>query len=264
MQLNGASRLTLILGDPIAQVKSPAGMTAAMQARGHNALVVPVHVSPANLGALLAGAALAQNLDGIIATIPHKFACFAHCASTSPRAQTLGAVNIMRRTPAGAWHGDMLDGEGFVAAMRAKGRDPAGETALLGGAGGAGSAIGLALLQAGVARLAVHEPDATRRAALIAKLAAQHPGRVVEGSANPRGHGLILNASPAGMRAADPLPVDITALEPSLYVGCVITAPEVPPLIAAARARGCSTGTGTEMYAEVQKLMLEFLLTPHA
>jgi shikimate dehydrogenase len=260
MRLDGATRLTLIVGDPIAQVKSPAGMTAALQALGHNAMVVPAHVAPADLAGFLTAASLMRNLDGIIATIPHKFACFGLCATTSARARTLGAVNTLRRNPDGTWHGDMFDGEGFVSAARARGGDPKGKRALLIGAGGAGSAIGLAVLEAGAAQLAIHDPDTHRRDALIARLAAAHPGRVAAGSADPAGFDLVLNASPLGMREADPYPVLPEALSPTTFVGCVITAPAVSPLVAAARARGCPTSTGTEMYAEVQQLMLGFLL----
>jgi shikimate dehydrogenase len=43
-------------------------------------------------------------------------------------------------------------------------------------------------------------------------------------------------------------------------VGCAITAPAVTPLIAAARAAGCATLTGTEMFACVRDRMVEFLL----
>ena len=260
MQLDGATRLTLIVGDPIAQVKSPAGMTAAFHAAGHNAMVVPAHVVDEDLADFVAAVSRMHNLDGIIATIPHKFACHDLCDSVSARASLLGAVNTMRRNVNGTWHGDMFDGEGFVRAARARGGDPAGRRALLVGAGGAGSAIGLAVLEAGAAQLAIHDPDTARRDALIARLAAVHPGRVTAGSADPAGYGLVLNASPLGMRAEDPLPVPPEALDPATFVGCVITAPAVSPLIAAARARGCPTSTGTEMYAEVQRLMLDFLL----
>ena len=45
--LNGATRLIGIIGDPIAQVKSPATLTRIMQEQGHNAVCVPLHVSGA-------------------------------------------------------------------------------------------------------------------------------------------------------------------------------------------------------------------------
>ena len=51
--ITGATRLNLIVGEPIAQVKSPAGMTAAFAARGHDGIVAPVRVAPEHLDALL-------------------------------------------------------------------------------------------------------------------------------------------------------------------------------------------------------------------
>ncbi len=261
MRLDGATRLLIIVGDPIAQVKSPAGMTATLQQAGLNAVVVPAHVAPQRLDAFLAGVELAGNLDGIIVTIPHKFACYRHCASATPRAHALGAVNIMRRNPDGGWHGEMLDGLGFVAAVRAGGGEPHGQRALLVGAGGAGSAMALALLEAGVTHLDIHDRDPARRDALLGRMAALHPGRLGIGSADPHGYGLVANATPAGMRPGDPYPVDVARLDPSCFAGCVITAPLVPPWIEAARARGCRTSLGVEMYAAEQTLMRDFLGT---
>jgi len=49
LQLTGATRLYIIIGDPIAQVKSPGGMTAGFAARGHDGIMVPVHVKPEDL-----------------------------------------------------------------------------------------------------------------------------------------------------------------------------------------------------------------------
>ncbi len=263
INLTGATRLHIIVGDPIAQVKSPGGVTAAFGERGADAIMVPVQVAPEDLDDLLGVADRLKNLDSVVVTVPHKFACFRHCASASARAAFIGATSIMRRRPQGGWHGDMFDGEGFVRAMRLKNIDPKGKRALLVGAGGAGSAIGYALTEAGVAELALHDESAARRDALVERLRAGG-GRVGIGSPDPVGFDLVCNATPAGMRAGDDLPIDASRLEPRMYVGCVITVPSVPPLIAVARSRGCVTGTGTEMYQALQQLMLDFLLTPMA
>ena len=159
----GATRLYVIVGDPIAQVRSPAGVSSAFAARGHDGILMPVQVAPADLPDFLAVAARLKNLDGIVVTIPHKFACYLACASATDRAHFLGAVNLMRRRADGAWHGDMVDGLGFVGAARAKGIDPQGMQALLVGAGGAGSAIARELVKAGVSELAVHDNFTERR-----------------------------------------------------------------------------------------------------
>lgn len=258
--LTGATRLNIIVGDPIAQVKSPGGVTQSFQARGVDAILVPAQVAPADLTLFLDAATRLKNLDGLIITVPHKFACFAYCRSATERSNFLGAVNVMRRNADGGWHGDIVDGLGFVGAARSHGADPRGRRALLVGAGGAGSAIALALVEAGVRELAIHDGDPARRDALIGRLAALGKAKVSAGSPDPSGFDFVGNATPAGMRPGDPLPVEVSKLSPEAYVGCVITSPAVSPLIAAARAAGCVTGTGSEMYAALQERMVDFLL----
>ncbi len=257
---SGASRVHFIVGDPIAQVKSPSGVTQAYHARGHNAWVLPAHVAPADLAAWLAGVSLAKNVDGIIATVPHKFACFDLCATTSERAAFLHTVNTLRRNADGSWHGDMFDGLGFVSAMQDEGCAPAGKKALLVGAGGAGSAIAHALVLAGVSELAVCDADEDRRSTLVQRLAGLQRCPVTTGSADPSGFDIVLNATPMGMQAGDPLPLQVERLTPTMFVGCVITEPATTPLIAAARARGCQSMTGAHMFGRVRDLMVDFLL----
>ena len=258
--LNGSTRVHFIVGDPIAQVKSPAGVTQAYAERGQNAYVMPAHVSPKDLAAWLAGVSLAKNLDGIIVTVPHKFACFDLCATTSDRASFLHTVNTMRRNADGSWHGDMFDGLGFVAALQDNGGQPAGKKALLVGAGGAGSAIAHALVMAGVRELAIHDADVARRTALVERLAGLGKCPVTHGSVDPSGFDIVVNATPVGMKEADPYPLDVAKLTATMFVGCVITAPAVTPLIGAARAKGCGTMTGAHMFGRVRDLMVDFLV----
>jgi shikimate dehydrogenase len=158
----------------------------------------------------------------------------------------------------------MVDGLGFVGAVRAQGFDPAGKRALQVGAGGAGSAIALALVDADVRELALHDEDVVRRDSLILRLNALGKAKVVAGSPDPTGFDLVANATPAGMRVGDPLPVDVSKLAPSTFVGCVITVPAVSPVVEAARKLGCPTSTGTDMYRALQQTMVDFLLAPQA
>ena len=259
---NGATRLHIVIGDPIAQVKSPTGISASFAARGANAVMMPAHVPAAEFDGFVRGVAPMRNLDGLTITVPHKFAAFAHCASVTARARLLGAVNVMRRDAAGGWHGDMLDGEAMVGARRAQGSDPAGKSALLVGAGGAGTAIALALLQAGVASLALYDADAGRLATLLDRLRPVAGDRELRGlpEADPAGCAIVANATPAGMRDGDPLPVRADRLRPGMFVADVITAPEVTPLLAAARALGCGTSTGVDMFRAQIGLITDFLL----
>jgi shikimate dehydrogenase len=259
--LNGETRVHLILGDPVGQTKSPSGLTAAFAARGVNAICVPVHVTPAHFDAFVVAAQRALNIDGLVVTIPHKFAALRHCSQASGRAKFLGAANVLWRVAADRWRGDMTDGAAMVAALQRAGCDPAGRRALVVGAGGAGSAVALALLDAGVAALTVTDVDLKRRNGLIDRLAPKTPLIVLGGSSDPAGCDLVVNATPAGMHPTDPLPVDPARLPSTAVVADLITRPAMTPLLQAARDRGCMVVTGEDMFAAQAGILADILLS---
>jgi shikimate dehydrogenase len=258
---NGDTRVHLILGDPVGQTKSPSGLTAEFVARGVNAICIPAHVAPAHFDAFVVAAKRAQNIDGLVVTIPHKFAALRHCSEATDRARFLGAANVLWRTAADRWRGDMTDGAAMVEALARAGCNPAGRRALVVGAGGAGSAVALALVEAGVAALTVADVDLKRCGSLVERLALRAPAVVEAGSADPAGCDVIVNATPAGMRPADPLPVDPVRLAPSAVVADLITRPAMTPLLEAARGRGCAIVTGEDMFAAAAGGLADILLT---
>jgi shikimate dehydrogenase len=254
--LSGATRIHLIVGDPVVQTKSPAGLTAEFSARGVDAMCIPMQVAAADIDAFFAVAKRVRNVDGIVVTVPHKLAATRHCDVLSERSRALAAVNAMRRGPDGRWSGDMTDGVALVAALRAAGCEPKGRRALVVGAGGAGSAVVLALAQAG-ARVAVHDIDAARRDDLVRRLAAWK----VTDSADPAGCDLVVNATPLGMAAGDPLPVDMARLAPGAVTADLVTKPAVTPFLTAARERGAQIITGADMFAPQAGILADFLLS---
>jgi len=255
---SGRSRVYFILGHPIGQVKAPSGMTKFFEQQNRDAICVPIDVEPPHFDALMKAVLTLRNVDGLSITIPHKFSAFHQCATVSERARLLTSCNILRRNVDGSWHGDMLDGLSSVAAMRDRGCIVERQRALLVGAGGAGSAIGLALLDAGVKQLAVHDSDSTRRDELISRLRQRHAANVAAGSADPSGFGIVANATPAGMKPGDPLPIAVERLSPDCFVSDAITLPAITPLLAAAGARGCRTSTGVDMFQAARKPMFDF------
>lgn len=257
--LSGSTRVVPIVGDPIAQVKSPAGVTAAFEAREQNAVCVPMHIEATDFTAFMQLVRRWHNCTGVIVTVPHKFAAFEACDTTSERASILRTVNTIRRCADGQLHGDMFDGLGFVASCKEKGCAFGGRRALLVGAGGAGTAIAHAVAAERVALLGIADVDAIRRDALVAHLA--RAGFPVEAcGADATSFDIVLNATPMGMRPGDALPVPASALTSATFVGDVVTEPDPSPLIAAARAQGCRTSTGSDMFAKVRDLMVDFLL----
>jgi shikimate dehydrogenase len=258
--LNGATRIHVTIGDPIAQVKSPAGITQGFAARGKDAIMIPLQVKPADVEDFFRLARKLPNLDGIVITVPHKPVAFRYCDTTTDRARVLEVCNVMRRDPDGRWHGDMTDGGGFTGALKRSGFDPKGKRALQVGAGGAGSALALALCMEGASALSLCDTDTAKRDALIARLA-RHGHRVTAlDKADPTGHDLVVNATPAGMKESDPSPVDIAKLDGKMFVADIITMPLLTPLLAAAQARGCRTQNGQDMFNAQGDFITDFLL----
>ncbi|BCH26536.1 shikimate dehydrogenase family protein [Mesorhizobium sp. L-8-3] len=256
---SGSTRLFPVVGDPVAQVRSPDAITRILVDRGLDAVVVPLHVPIADIAELLGALSKVRNVGGVLVTVPHKRATLSLCATTTERAAFAEAVNVLRRTESG-WHGDNTDGLGYVSGIEQEGFTVAGKRALLVGCGGAGSAIALELLERGAALLAIHDVDVSRRDDILARLGVRFPGRVVAGSADPSGFDFVANATPMGMSAGDPPPVDLDKLQPWQFVACVVTKPEVPLLILAARRLGCRTMTGTGMFDAQAETLADFLL----
>nr|HPQ94867.1 hypothetical protein [Thiolinea sp.] len=147
VQLNGETRLFPILGDPIAQVKSPQNLSAILQRRGVNALVIPLHVHPEDLPATMAVLRSTANIGGMAVTIPHKIPALDYCTGLSERARFVGSVNIMYKRPDGSFTGDNVDGIGSLDGIRGEGFEVAGKRARLVGVGGAGAAVAFEILQ---------------------------------------------------------------------------------------------------------------------
>jgi shikimate dehydrogenase len=258
---SGNTRIIPLLGHPVAQTKSPHGMTKGFALRGVDAMVVPVDVPPAAVGRFLDALDAVENFGGVMATVPHKFALCAHAGTVTERAAFYGSANVMRRDASGQWFADMLDGLGFVRAIERAGGTIAGAEIWLMGAGGAGGSIALELVEADAAFVAVHDIDTARRDLLIAKLNARHPGRAVIGTTEPAGHAIVVNAAPMGMRRDDATPFDLGGLNRSMFVGDVVTAQGDTPLIAAATAAGCRCCSGHDMFNASLDLMLDFFIT---
>ncbi len=255
--LGGETRLFPIIGDPISAVQSPGRLTRGFERRGCNAACVPMQVPRDALAAVLAGLSVTPNVDGLLITMPHKALMAERCATLSNRARRLGAVSVARRNEDGSWHGDMLDGLAFVKAQIDAGARPEGAKALLIGAGSAGGAIALALLDAGVAELVIHDAEAAHADRLVALIREHDRGAGVRvGPADPSGCGMVCNASPAGMKEDDPLPVQAPSFDASMFVGDVVAGHGVTPFLAAAREAGCMTCDGVRMVDAVQEMML--------
>ena len=154
----------------------------------------------------------------------------------------------------------MLDGLAFVKAQKDHGAEPEGARVLLIGAGGAGSAIAIALLEAGVDELIIHGADKSRVAALIELLSGIGQRRVSAGPPDPTGCDLVCNATSMGMEDDDPLPVNAALLRSSMFVGDVIAGHGLTAFLQAAESAGCKTANGGHMVEAAQDVMADFML----
>jgi shikimate dehydrogenase len=196
-------------------------------------------------------------------SIPHKAAAAATVDRCSAAALAANAVNAVRRNAGGELEGDLFDGAGFIRSLDRAGLAYAGKRILMLGAGGAASAVATALAAAGVAELALFDPELSK---------AQHLARVLRrdfGIAasdvptnDPQGYDVIVNASPLGLKESDPLPVDVGAIREHAVVCDILMKNQPTPLLRAARARGLVAEPGFDMLIQQTPLYLEFFGYP--
>lgn len=259
-EISGNTRLFGILADPICHVKTPQRMNAHFARIGFDGVCVPFHARADNLAEAVAGLRRLENLGGLIVTMPHKAAILALVDEVMPVARKIGAANVVRREADGRLVAHMLDGEGFVRGLRAAGVPPEGKSAYLAGAGGAASAIGFALAQAGVSRLTIANRTSAKAADLRDRILSLYPGaRIAVGTADPAGHDLVVNGTSLGMRADDALPLDAARLAPDQRVCEVIMQPVDTALLLAARARGCKVHYGASMLTGQIELIADMM-----
>ncbi|MER5198164.1 shikimate dehydrogenase family protein [Streptomyces sp. NPDC002755] len=264
--ISGTTRLYVVLGDPVAQVRAPGLLNDLFARTARDAVLVPVHVAPDGLAEVMRGLRRMRNLDGILVTVPHKIEVCRYADLLGPAAEVAGSANALRRNPDGSWLADNFDGAGFVHGLRDNGHDPAGATVALAGAGGAGRAVAAALLTAGIARLRLYDPDPIRRKDVLTRLDARWPGRVTvdaEDDFDGDRVDIAVNATPLGMRPGDPLPFDLARLPDTCAVADIIMKPAETALLKAARESGRPVVYGRHML-DSQVLLYEEFFALHA
>ncbi|MBI3708436.1 MAG: shikimate dehydrogenase [Proteobacteria bacterium] len=261
--VSGSTRLFGIVGDPIEQVRSPGMITAELRRRGADAVLVPIHVRPDDFEACVRHIMKIRNLGGLVFTIPYKARACALADELGPQARAVGAANALTRRTDGGWVADIFDGLGCIEAFRRQGFAFAGRRAMLIGAGGAGSAIGVAIACERPAAIRLFDGDAERARALADKIR-RVDGRIAVEIGPPAwdGFDVLLNASPVGMLDDRRLPVAAAALPRQLVVFDAVVKPEKTGLLALAEASGCRTIYGRDMMRGQIARMVDFFGYP--
>ncbi|GGO83868.1 shikimate dehydrogenase [Marinobacterium nitratireducens] len=245
LHITGTTRLYLVVGDPIRQIRSTELFNRLAAEGGHDAVFVPLQLPSEQLKAAVPVLRSCPNLAGIIATIPHKPALLNLVDQASEQARLVGAVNAIRRDSDGRWIGEIFDGEGYLNGLLDCGVEPAGKSALVVGTGGAGCAVAVSLARRGVNRLCLVDTDDDKVESLVRRLRSAFPSLDIRrGSSDPSGFDIVTNATPLGMRATDPLPLDADKLTAGQVVADMIMAPPVTPLLSQARATCCTVVEG--------------------
>ena len=257
--ISGTTQLIAHLGYPTESFKAPMIYNPWFEKRGIDAVVVPMGVKPGDYAGTLAALARVTNLKGALVTMPHKVTTLSLADEITPTARIAGACNALRLRPDGTWLGDQFDGAGFVRGLLRKGRTLRGARVIVSGAGGVGSAIAASLAAEGVAHISLYDTCAASAEGLAERLRAHYPQLVVQTSSNdPAGFDVVVNATPLGMKEGDPLPFDVTRIDPAAMVGEVVMKTEYTPLLQAALAKGCGVQVGTDMLFEMIPAYLEF------
>jgi shikimate dehydrogenase len=261
--INGDTILIAHLGYPTKSFRAPMIYNPYFEKIGFNAIVMPMGVKAEDYAEVLKALFALTNIRGALVTMPHKMTTLAFMDEISTTARIAGACNAILRRPDGSLVGDMFDGEGFVRGVARKGRHIAGESALVVGCGGVGSAIAASLAAAGVSRLGLFDAHSASAASLGSRLAAHYPKLEVQpGVKDPGGYDIVVNATPIGMNDGDPLPMDVDRITPSSFVGEVVMKQEMTPFLRAAKAKGCAIQIGVDMLFEQIPAYLEFFGFP--
>lgn len=257
--ISGTTQLIAHLGYPTESFKAPMIYNPWFEKRGIDAVVVPMGVKPGDYAGTLAALARVTNLKGALVTMPHKVTTLSLADEITPTARIAGACNALLLRPDGTWLGDQFDGAGFVRGLLRKGRTLRGARVIVSGAGGVGSAIAASLAAEGVAHISLFDTCAASAEGLAERLRAHYPQLVVQTSSNdPAGFDVVVNATPLGMKEGDPLPFDVTRIDPAAMVGEVVMKTEYTPLLQAALAKGSGVQVGTDMLFEMIPAYLEF------
>ena len=261
--INGHTELVAHIGFPTHSFKAPMIYNPWFDKAGVNARVIPMGCKPEDFPVFLKSVFRLSNIRGALITMPHKVTTIGLLDEVFPMAAVAGACNAVRLGSKGQLQGDMFDGEGFVRGVLRKGIALKGASVLVVGSGGVGSAIAASLAAAGVAVLALFDVNATSAQALGGRLKQHYPDLNVQtGSNDPAGFDVVVNATPLGMNEGDAMPMDMSRVAPSTFVGEVVMATQMTAFLKAAQARGCRFQVGTDMLFEQIPAYLEFFGFP--
>jgi shikimate dehydrogenase len=244
-----------LIGANIMKSLSPALYADAFAAAGISGFyhLMDVEQLPGRDLPQLLDAAKVAGFVGTNVTFPFKQDVLVLLDKIDREAGQIGAVNTVTIAPNGRTVGYNTDCRGWRLNFeeglgRASAQDA---TAVLVGAGGAGRAVAVALMELGVASLVLYDRDTGKSVSLKADLAAQYePSRCRIATDLERevvAADGVVNATPIGMLGFPGNPVPTSGLRANQWASDVIYTPIETAFIKAAAAKGCRILTGGGM-----------------
>jgi len=247
MRIAGTTKVTGLMGCPVAHSLSPLMQNAAFAHLGLDYCYVPFLVRPEDLAAALE-AIRALNISGMNVTVPHKERVMEHLDEVASEAREIGAVNTICND-GGRLVGYNTDAAGFMRALAEEGIEVRGMQVLIIGAGGAARAVAHPLCRE-ASFLHIYNRNRERAESLRDHLA-RFSGTVRVASAEDMTGsglgdiGLVINTTPLGLKTDDPLPLEPSFLRRGQWV-CDLIYHETR-LLREARLAGCKTMDGLGM-----------------
>lgn len=247
-----------VIGDPIAQSKSPTIHNFWLGKLGIEAEYRACHVTPDGLSDYFASRRADPDWRGCNITMPHKQAAMPLLDAIDPLAARIGAVNTVVRGVDGRLTGYNTDAPGFLEPLQALLAQPClMRMVRIMGAGGAARAIVVALADLGFT-LVLAARDPAKAQALLDELVPKGEHHAVdlahfapetdfafddrEGILD-----LIVNASPLGMAGKPQLAFDFSHAPPGSIFYDIVTHPLETRLLVEARLRDFDTIDGLTM-----------------
>ena len=244
-----------VIGDPIAQSKSPVIHGFWLGLRGIDADYRRCHVTADGLPAYLAERRGDDLWRGCNVTMPHKQAIMPLLDRIDPEAARIGAVNNVVRAADGTLTGYNTDAPGFLEPVQPLLGEEPFRFAYVIGTGGAARAIIDALFHAEFMIWSISRNPAKAKAEFsrylgddpefYIDLAELKPGALRP--ADSEVSSLIVNATPLGMTGHDPLDLPWGGFLANATVYDIVTSPADTALLQQARAQGLATIDGLAM-----------------
>lgn len=254
MDKKSPTRIYGVLGWPAKHSFSPLMHNAAFRALKIDAEYKIFEKNPQELGDFLKSLRK-ENIYGLNVTVPYKEDVMAFLEGISSEAELIGAVNTLKVSAKGL-EGFNTDGEGFLKHLTQDlGFNPQGKVISLIGAGGGARAVSVYLSKNDPKAIAIYDMDKTKASALAGHLKDNFNNTEFK-SANSiagldiTGSGLLINATPIGMKDSDPCLVDEKFIHKGLLVYDLIYNPNETKLLKLAKQKGAriSNGLGMLLY----------------